>query len=113
MSACYMRVLSFEDVCTTLGVYICVCVYVCAYVCVYVCAYVCLCVFVCVCVCMCVVSMCVCVHSQVRDMRYTGGETAFIDEALKYLSVYIYDKNKREHAGRVAILLTASANPRP
>ena len=41
-----MRVLSFEDVCTTLGVYICVCVYVCAYVCVYVCAYVCLCVFV-------------------------------------------------------------------
>ncbi|XP_031420651.2 von Willebrand factor, partial [Clupea harengus] len=52
-------------------------------------------------------------RKMVRDMRYTGGETAFIDEALKYLSVYIYDKNKREHAGRVAILLTASANPRP
>lgn len=46
-------------------------------------------------------------------MKYSGGDLAYIDEALKYLSVYIYDKNKREHAGRVAILLVASANPRP
>lgn len=36
-----------------------------------------------------------------------------MDEAVKYLVVNIYDKNKREHAGRVAIILTASANPRP
>lgn len=50
---------------------------------------------------------------MVREMRYTGGDVAFMDEAIKYLAVYIYDKNKREHAGRVAILLTASANPRP
>ncbi|KAF7699418.1 hypothetical protein HF521_004160 [Silurus meridionalis] len=49
----------------------------------------------------------------VRDMHYSGGDVAFMDEAIKYLSVYIYDKNKREHAGRVAILLTASKNPRP
>lgn len=49
---------------------------------------------------------------MVRDMHYSGGDVAFIDEAIKYLSVYIYDKNKREHAGRVAILLTASKNPR-
>uniref|UniRef100_A0A8C7KH73 von Willebrand factor n=1 Tax=Oncorhynchus kisutch TaxID=8019 RepID=A0A8C7KH73_ONCKI len=33
--------------------------------------------------------------------------------AVKYLAINIYDKNKREHAGRVAIILTASANPRP
>lgn len=50
---------------------------------------------------------------MVRDMHYSGGNVAFMDEAIKYLSVYIYDKNKREHAGRVAILLTASKNPRP
>ncbi|XP_016403144.1 von Willebrand factor [Sinocyclocheilus rhinocerous] len=50
---------------------------------------------------------------MVRDLRYSGGDVAFMDEAIKYLAVYIYDKNKREHAGRVAILLTASANPRP
>ncbi|TRY64777.1 hypothetical protein DNTS_014301, partial [Danionella cerebrum] len=50
---------------------------------------------------------------MVRDMRYSGGDAAFMDEAIKYLAVYIYDKNKREHAGRVAILLTASSNPRP
>lgn len=50
---------------------------------------------------------------MVRDMHYSGGDVAFMDEAIKYLSVYIYDKNKREHAGRVAILLTASKNPRP
>lgn len=50
---------------------------------------------------------------MVRDMHYSGGGVAFMDEAIKYLSVYIYDKNKREHAGRVAILLTASKNPRP
>lgn len=49
---------------------------------------------------------------MVRDMHYSGGDVAFMDEAIKYLSVYIYDKNKREHAGRVAILLTASKNPR-
>lgn len=52
-------------------------------------------------------------RKMVRDMKYSGGDLAYIDEALKYLSVYIYDKNKREHAGRVAILLVASANPRP
>ncbi|GAA6225493.1 von Willebrand factor-like [Lates japonicus] len=49
----------------------------------------------------------------VRDLRYTGGDAAFLDEAVKYLAINIYDKNKREHAGRVAIILTASANPRP
>lgn len=49
---------------------------------------------------------------MVRDMHYSGGDVAFMDEAIKYLSVYIYDKNKRNHAGRVAILLTASKNPR-
>lgn len=36
-----------------------------------------------------------------------------MDEAVKYLVINIYDKNKREHAGRVAIILTASTNPRP
>lgn len=36
-----------------------------------------------------------------------------MDEAVKYLAINIYDKNKRENAGRVAIILTASANPRP
>ncbi|XP_056092012.1 von Willebrand factor [Rhinichthys klamathensis goyatoka] len=50
---------------------------------------------------------------MVRELRYSGGDVAFMDEAIKYLAVYIYDKNKREHAGRVAILLTASSNPRP
>ncbi|XP_035498752.2 von Willebrand factor isoform X2 [Scophthalmus maximus] len=49
----------------------------------------------------------------VRELHYTGGEAAFLDEAVKYLVINIYDKNKREHAGRVAIILTASANPRP
>ncbi|XP_062861316.1 von Willebrand factor [Trichomycterus rosablanca] len=49
---------------------------------------------------------------MVREMHYSGGDVAFMDEAIKYLSVYIYDKNKRDHAGRVAILLTASTNPR-
>ncbi|NP_001265809.1 von Willebrand factor precursor [Oryzias latipes] len=49
----------------------------------------------------------------VRELRYTGGDAAFLDEAVKYLAVNIYDKNKREHAGRVAIILTASTNPRP
>lgn len=48
-----------------------------------------------------------------RELRYTGGDAAFLDEAIKYLAINIYDKNKREHAGRVAIILTASANPRP
>lgn len=52
-------------------------------------------------------------RNLVRDLHYSGGDVAFMDEAFKYLSVYIYDKNKREHAGRVAIMLTASANPRP
>lgn len=46
-------------------------------------------------------------------LHYTGGDAAFLDEAVKYLAINIYDKNKREHAGRVAIILTASANPRP
>lgn len=32
---------------------------------------------------------------------------------MKYLAINIYDNNKRQHAGRVAIILTASANPRP
>ncbi|XP_068168133.1 von Willebrand factor [Antennarius striatus] len=49
----------------------------------------------------------------VRELHYTGGDAAFLDEAVKYLVINIYDKNKREHAGRVAIILTASANPRP
>ena len=45
-------------------------------------------------------------------LRYTGGNAAFLDEAIKYLAINIYDKNKRLHAGRVAIILTASPNPR-
>ncbi|XP_041794165.1 von Willebrand factor [Chelmon rostratus] len=49
----------------------------------------------------------------VRELHYTGGDAAFLDEAVKYLVINIYDKNKREHAGRVAIILAASANPRP
>uniref|UniRef100_A0A3Q3S0D4 von Willebrand factor n=1 Tax=Mastacembelus armatus TaxID=205130 RepID=A0A3Q3S0D4_9TELE len=49
----------------------------------------------------------------VRELHYTGGDGAFLDEAVKYLVINIYDKNKRENAGRVAIILTASANPRP
>uniref|UniRef100_A0A3B4Y3U2 von Willebrand factor n=1 Tax=Seriola lalandi dorsalis TaxID=1841481 RepID=A0A3B4Y3U2_SERLL len=48
----------------------------------------------------------------VRELHYTGGDAAFLDEAVKYLAINIYDKNKRENAGRVAIILTASANPR-
>ncbi|KAM9352375.1 von Willebrand factor [Symphorus nematophorus] len=48
----------------------------------------------------------------VHDLHYTGGDAAFLDEAVKYLVINIYDKNKRENAGRVAIILTASANPR-
>ncbi len=48
-----------------------------------------------------------------RELHYTGGDAAFLDEAVKYLVINIYDKNKRENAGRVAIILTASANPRP
>lgn len=48
-----------------------------------------------------------------RELHYTGGDAAFLDEAVKYLVINIYDKNKREHAGRVAIILAASANPRP
>ncbi|XP_073328335.1 von Willebrand factor [Pagrus major] len=48
----------------------------------------------------------------VRELHYTGGDAAFLDEAVKYLVINIYDKNKRENAGRVAIILTASANPR-
>uniref|UniRef100_A0A8C9SUE5 von Willebrand factor n=1 Tax=Scleropages formosus TaxID=113540 RepID=A0A8C9SUE5_SCLFO len=52
-------------------------------------------------------------RKMVREMRYSGGDVAFMDEAIKYLSVYIYDKDKRAHAGRVAVLLTASSNPRP
>lgn len=48
-----------------------------------------------------------------KELHYTGGHAAFLDEAVKYLAINIYDKNKREHAGRVAIILTASANPRP
>ncbi|XP_072241877.1 von Willebrand factor [Leuresthes tenuis] len=49
----------------------------------------------------------------VRELHYTGGDAAFLDEAVKYLAINIYDKKKREHAGRVAIILSASANPRP
>lgn len=48
-----------------------------------------------------------------NELRYTGGDAAFLDEAVKYLAINIYDKNKRENAGRVAIILTASSNPRP
>lgn len=47
-----------------------------------------------------------------RELHYAGGDAAFLDEAVKYLVYNIYDKNKREHAGRVAIILTASKNPR-
>lgn len=36
-----------------------------------------------------------------------------MDEAVKYLAINIYDKNKRENAGRIAIILAASPNPRP
>lgn len=50
---------------------------------------------------------------MVRELNYSGGDVAFMDEAIKYLAVYIYDKNKRKHADRVAFLLTASTNPRP
>uniref|UniRef100_M3ZNL1 von Willebrand factor n=1 Tax=Xiphophorus maculatus TaxID=8083 RepID=M3ZNL1_XIPMA len=49
----------------------------------------------------------------VRELHYTGGDAAFLDEAVKYLAINIYDKNKRDNAGRVAIILTASGNPRP
>ncbi|XP_061139991.1 von Willebrand factor [Syngnathus typhle] len=49
----------------------------------------------------------------VHELHYAGGDVAFLDEAIKYLSYNIYDKNKREHAGRVAIILTASTNPQP
>ncbi|XP_034032461.1 von Willebrand factor [Thalassophryne amazonica] len=49
----------------------------------------------------------------VQELHYTGGNAAFLDEAVKYLAINIYDKNKREHAGRIAIILTASPNPRP
>uniref|UniRef100_A0A8C4DJ53 von Willebrand factor n=1 Tax=Dicentrarchus labrax TaxID=13489 RepID=A0A8C4DJ53_DICLA len=44
--------------------------------------------------------------------KYTRLFNSFLDEAVKYLVINIYDKNKRENAGRVAIILTASANPR-
>ncbi|XP_028664014.2 von Willebrand factor [Erpetoichthys calabaricus] len=49
---------------------------------------------------------------MVKDMKYSGGETAFINEALKYLVWNIYDKDKRENAPRVAVLLAASTSPR-
>ncbi|KAM8861778.1 von Willebrand factor [Synchiropus picturatus] len=49
----------------------------------------------------------------VRELHYAGGDAAFLDEAIKYLVYNIYDKNKRKHAGRIAIILTGSANPRP
>uniref|UniRef100_H3DPH5 von Willebrand factor n=1 Tax=Tetraodon nigroviridis TaxID=99883 RepID=H3DPH5_TETNG len=49
---------------------------------------------------------------SVNELHYTGGDAAFLDEAIKYLVINIYDKNKRENSGRVAIILTASANPR-
>lgn len=49
----------------------------------------------------------------VRELHYTGGDAAFMDEAVKYLAINIYDKNKRENAGRIAIILAASPNPRP
>ncbi|XP_041111290.1 von Willebrand factor-like [Polyodon spathula] len=48
----------------------------------------------------------------VREMKYSGGEAAFINEALKYLALNIFDKDKREDASRVAVLLTASTSPR-
>lgn len=48
-----------------------------------------------------------------RELHYTGGDAAFLDEAVKYLAINIYDKNKRENADRIAIILTASPNPRP
>lgn len=49
---------------------------------------------------------------SIIELHYTGGDAAFLDEAIKYLVINIYDKNKRDNAGRVAIILTASANPR-
>ncbi|XP_054631168.1 von Willebrand factor isoform X2 [Dunckerocampus dactyliophorus] len=48
----------------------------------------------------------------VHELHYIGGYAAFLDEALKYLAYNIYDKNKREHTGRVAVILTASTSPR-
>ncbi|MGH0135907.1 UNVERIFIED_CONTAM: hypothetical protein FKN15_060350 [Acipenser sinensis] len=48
----------------------------------------------------------------VKEMKYSGGEAAFINEALKYLALNIFDKDKREDASRVAVLLTASTSPR-
>lgn len=49
---------------------------------------------------------------NVNELHYTGGDAAFLNEAIKYLVINIYDKNKRPNAGRVAIILTASVNPR-
>eukprot|EP00066_Takifugu_rubripes_P015898 XP_011605164.1 PREDICTED: von Willebrand factor isoform X1 [Takifugu rubripes] len=49
---------------------------------------------------------------NVHELHYTGGDAAFLNEAIKYLVINIYDKNKRPNAGRVAIILTASTNPR-
>ncbi|XP_028306519.1 von Willebrand factor isoform X2 [Gouania willdenowi] len=49
----------------------------------------------------------------VRELHYTGGNAAFLDQAVKYLAINIYDKKKRKNAERIAIILTASANPRP
>lgn len=49
---------------------------------------------------------------SVNELHYTGGDAAFLDEAIKYLVINIYDKNKRDNADRIAIILTASANPR-
>ncbi|XP_077591325.1 von Willebrand factor isoform X2 [Stigmatopora nigra] len=49
----------------------------------------------------------------VHDLHYAGGPVAYLDEAIKHMSYNIYDKNKREHSGRVAVILTASTNPRP
>ncbi|KAG7271057.1 hypothetical protein CRUP_037956 [Coryphaenoides rupestris] len=46
------------------------------------------------------------------DFRYTGEDTSSLSEGIKYLTVNIYDKNKRKHAGRVAIILSASASSR-
>ncbi|XP_061679970.1 von Willebrand factor isoform X2 [Syngnathoides biaculeatus] len=46
----------------------------------------------------------------VRELHYAGGKKASLDEAIKYLSYNIYDKDKRVYAGRVAVILTASRN---
>ncbi|XP_030071430.1 von Willebrand factor [Microcaecilia unicolor] len=48
----------------------------------------------------------------VQGMKYTGGQSAFTNEGLKYAALYVFGKAKRENAAKIIILLTASASPR-